>query len=122
VKATDMITKQVIQDYLETFPVQETSKTLKRTRASTRKFVEENKVEFKRIESITSGKIAFYELNGREHEIKVREDEEIERIIEISCSECKGESNFSGDFIRKLLRSIEEFFTDLPCSELLSSF
>jgi hypothetical protein len=85
-----MLTKPLINEYLEAIPVEESTKSLKRTRASTRKFVEQNKIIFKKILTKNDVQIAFYELNGRKHQIKVRKEEEIEKIIEISCNECKG--------------------------------
>jgi hypothetical protein len=86
-----MMNCSIIENYLELNSHEGNTTILKRTRASTRKFADENKVEFKRIETRKNAKVAVYELNGRKHEIKIKQEATFEKITEVSCSfDCKG--------------------------------
>lgn len=61
----------------------------KRTRSSTRKFLEKNKISLDEIKTVDEKKIFFFRLNGRKHEIVVELVEE--EIIAVSCADCSGE-------------------------------
>lgn len=87
-----MLSSSTIADYIEQHKLLPNSESIRRTRASTRKFSEENKVEFKRIENKKNVKNLTYELNGRTHEIKI-EQTGTEEIAGISCNECEGSSS-----------------------------
>lgn len=81
-KFRKMISELMIKDFLS---LQEP--ILRRTRASTNKFYEDNKLELIKSKKENELQIFVYELNKKHYEVKVLPDEE---IVDVSCQDCKG--------------------------------
>ena len=79
-----MFNEGMIASYLE---LQEFQHVLRKTRGSTNKLLEENKLEFKNVEIKEDFHFAVFKVNGRSHEIKLLPDDE---IVDVSCPDCKG--------------------------------
>lgn len=79
----------LIERYIEIHDLKENTTTLKRTRASTRKSIDDNKVEFRKVEKKNDVTVAVYDLNGDKHEIKIEQKENTENILDISCKRGK---------------------------------
>lgn len=83
-----MLNSTIIAGYLELQDFPEETKVMKRTRATTRKFIEDHKADLKNISIKIDHQIAFYELNGKKHQVKLQD----ETIVSVSCDDCSGES------------------------------
>lgn len=81
-----MIKSSMISEYLEIHDVKKTTSVMRRTRASTKQFIDDYHVELRKIEGKRDFEIAIYSLNGKEHEVKVQQDE----ILDVSCGDCLG--------------------------------
>lgn len=81
-----MISSSIIASYIQLQDDTESSTVLRRTRASTRKSINEYKAELKSVNTKKETTIVAYILDSRDLEIKVEDDE----IIDMSCSDCLG--------------------------------
>lgn len=105
-----MIDSMMASDYLNIHDDSKATSALRRTRASTKKFMEAQKIELKSIESGHDFHNATYTLDGREHQIKVNDGS----IQEVSCSECRGR-------LILLFQIIKNYFNNLSCRVLRPS-
>lgn len=92
-----MISSSMTSKFLQRHDIQQPAIVLKRTRSSTKQFLENNNISLVDVRTTDKTKIFLFRLGGRKIEIKVELDEE--EIVEVSCADCSGE-HFTSIFMK----------------------